>query len=171
MKPDLARRLTLLASSATALAWVVGTSSGCAGREMPPDVGFTLLDGTPSRLSAWRGQVVLVNFWATSCGVCVREMPLLVSTQRKYAERGFHTLAVAMQYDPPAAVAMFAQARGLPFGVVIDNLGAVARSFGDVRATPTSFLLDRGGAIAKRWVGAPESAQLHAAIEKVLGEA
>lgn len=131
---------------------------------------FSLLDGTPSRLSAWQGRVVLVNFWATSCAVCLREMPLLASTQRRYAERGFHTLAVAMQYDPPAAVAEFAQARALPFGVVIDNLGAVARSFGGVRGTPSSFLLDRRGAIAQRWVGAHEAAELHAAVEALLVE-
>ncbi len=165
-KPDLARRALLLASSATALGWV----AGCGQRQPAPDVSFTLLNGRPGRIADLRGQVVLVNFWATSCAVCVAEMPLLAATQRQYQARGLHTLAVAMRHDPPAAVALFAESRALPFGVVIDNTGAVARSFGDVRVTPTSVLLDRRGQIAQRWEGAPEPATLQARIERLLAE-
>jgi peroxiredoxin len=170
-KPNLARRLGLLTSSASALAWLTGCDPRAAGPEIAPDVGYTLLDGTRSRTSSLRGSVVLLNFWATSCAPCVHEMPLLARTHQKYLRRGFQTLAVAMQYDPPAAVAHFAETRALPFGVVIDNTGALAQSFGDIKATPTSLLLDRRGRIAQRWVGAPEAADLHARIERLLAAA
>ena len=133
-----------------------------------PEVGYTLLDGRQARLSGTRGRVLLVNFWATSCATCVAEMPALVDTWRRHRERGFETLAVAMQHDPPALVARFAQARALPFGVVIDNTGAVARAFGDVRVTPTTFVVDRRGGIAARYEGAPDFAKLHGLLDALL---
>jgi peroxiredoxin len=70
------------------------------------------------------GKVMLVNFWATSCATCVKEMPQIVATHDKFKARGLDTLAVAMSYDPPAFVAKFAETRKLPFGVAIDNTGA-----------------------------------------------
>jgi len=136
-----------------------------------PDVGYTLLDGTRGSTGQLRGQVVLINFWATSCASCVRKMPLLASTHQQYKPRGLQTLAVAMQHDAPASVSHFAQTRALPFGVVIDNTGAVARSFGDVQVTPTSLLLDRRGRIAWRWEGGEDAWQLHSRLERLLAEA
>jgi len=150
-----------------ALAWL----AGCGQREPSPDVSFTLLDGTRSSTGSLRGSVVLMNFWATSCATCVRKMPLLIQTHNAYRARGFQTLAVAMQYDPPAVVAHFAEIRALPFGVVIDNTGVIAQRFGDIQVTPTSLLLDRRGGMAYRWVGAPEAADLHARVEHLLAEA
>lgn len=144
--------------------------TGCS-RQAPtpaPEVAYTLLDGSPGRLSALQGQVVLVNFWATSCGICVQEMPMLAATRQKYAARGFELLAVAMQWDAPARVAQFASARALGFPVVIDNTGAVAQAFGNVQATPTNLLLDRQGRITQRWTGALHEADLHARIERLL---
>lgn len=149
---------------------LLGAGCGRAGQGpvTAPDVAYTLLDGRQARLSDLRGRVVVVNFWATSCAVCVAEMPALVDTWRRYQGRGFETLAVAMAYDPPALVARFAEARALPFGVVIDNTGAVARAFGDVRATPTSFVIDRRGGVAARHEGAPDFAKLHRLLDGLL---
>jgi peroxiredoxin len=144
---------------------------GCSSREAAPDVGFTLLDGSTSSLKARQGKVLLVNFWATSCTTCVHEMPQVVATHEKFKTRGFDTLAVAMSYDPPAYVASFAESRKLPFGVAIDNTGAVAKAFGDVRLTPTTFLLDKRGGVVKKFVGEPDFAALHGLIEDLLKEA
>jgi peroxiredoxin len=145
--------------------------TGCGGRDPAPNFSYTLLDGAKSSTEALRGKVVLVNFWATSCVSCVKEMPEIVATHKKYQPRGFETLAVAMSYDPPAYVANFAQSRQLPFGVVIDNTGAIAKAFSDVRLTPTTYLIDKKGAIVKRYVGEPDFAELHALVEKLLAEA
>ena len=143
------------------------------GQALPaaPQVTYTLLDGQRLTTADLAGQVVLVNFWATSCTTCVAEMPQIVSTFEKYRSRGYRTVAVAMSYDPPAYVAHFAQSRQLPFGVVIDNTGAIAKAFPDVRLTPTTFLIDKKGAIAKRYVGEPDFAAVHALVEKLLAEA
>jgi peroxiredoxin len=133
-------------------------------------VGYTLLDGRAEQLSALRNRVVLVNFWATSCATCVQEMPALVDTWRRFRANGFETLAVAMQHDPPALVARFAETKALPFGVVIDNTGAVARAFGDVQVTPTTFVIDKRGHIAARYEGAPDFAKLHRLLDGLFAE-
>jgi peroxiredoxin len=73
-----------------------------------------------------------------------------------------------MSYDPPAYVSNFAQSRKLPFGVAIDNTGAIAKAFGDVRLTPTSFLLDKRGGIVKKYVGQPNIADFHQLVEDLL---
>ncbi len=141
---------------------------GTAQPELAPAVSYTLLDGRKVSSSEWRGKVTLVNFWATSCATCVKEMPQIVATHQKFSPRGFQTVAVAMSHDPPAYVARFAQARQLPFGVAIDNTGAIARSFGDVRLTPTTFLINQRGEIVKRYVGEPDFAALHTLVEQLL---
>ena len=144
--------------------------TGCTRRTQVPAVGFTLLDGAPSSTVALRGQVVLVNFWATSCTSCVQKMPTLAQLQADYAPRGFTTLAVALRWDAPANVAHFAESRRLPFPVAIDNTGAIAQSFGGVSATPTSFLVDRRGAVARRYDGSFDVAQLRQQLELLLEE-
>lgn len=167
--PDLARRHTLLATLAT-LAGGAGLAS-CGSREPAPQFGYTLLDGRQATTAALRGKVLLVNFWATTCTTCVAEMPRIVATHRKFQARGYETLAVAMQYDPPAFVAQYAEQRQLPFGVVIDNTGAIAKAFGDVQLTPTTFLIDKKGGIVKRYVGEPDFAALHQLVEQLIAEA
>ena len=135
-----------------------------------PNVEYTLLDGSKSSTDQLRGKVVLVNFWATDCTTCVHEMPNIVATHEKYKARGYETLAVAMSYDPPAYVISFAETRKLPFGVVIDNTGAIAKSFGKVQLTPTSVLINKRGEIVKRYVGEPDFVALHQLVEKLLAE-
>ncbi len=115
-----------------------------------------------------RGRVTLVNFWATSCTTCVAEMPHMIQTYEKYRSKGYEMVAVAMAYDPPSYVVNFSQTRNLPFPVAIDNTGAVAKAWGDVVLTPTSYLVDKQGTIVKRYVGQPDFAELDRLIEKLL---
>jgi peroxiredoxin len=143
---------------------------GVGSNTPAPDVAYTLLDGRQTQLQSLRGKVVLVNFWATSCTTCVHEMPNIVATHERYKARGYETLAVAMSYDPPAYVMNFAESRKLPFNVAIDNTGSIAKSFGDVRLTPTSYLINKRGEIVKRYVGEPDFPALHALVEKLLAE-
>jgi peroxiredoxin len=157
----------IVAGGAMALWLALGTG---AGRSAAPQVTYTLLDGQRLASADLKGQVVLVNFWATSCTTCVAEMPQLVATFEKFRGRGYQTVAVAMSYDPPAYVANFAESRKLPFSVAIDNTGEIARSFGDVQLTPTSLLIDKRGQIVKRYVGAPDFAALHQLVEQLLAE-
>lgn len=148
--------------AAGALTWRLSLSPAVA-----PAVSYTLLDGHKGNL---RGKVILVNFWATSCTVCVAEMPQITATHHKFKGRGYETLAVAMRHDAPARVAHFAQSRQLPFGVAVDNTGEIAKRFGDVELTPTTFLIDKRGRIVKRYVGAPDFAALHVPVEELLAQ-
>jgi len=166
--PDVARRRALLATASVMGGALFG--AGCEANTSVPDLPYTLLNGESNSTAALKGQVVWVNFWATHCGPCVAEVPKWISTHQRYGASGLTTLAVAMSYDPPALVSRFAQERQLPFGVVIDNTGAFARGFGGVQQTPTSFLLDKRGLLAKRWVGAVSTTQLHALIDQLLAQ-
>ena len=151
---------------ALGLSWALW---GCSA-ERAPESSFVLLDGSTLSSQQLQGQVALINFWATSCTSCVAEMPDLIATHEKFKTRGFDTVAVAMSYDPPSYVVNFAQSRQLPFKVAIDNTGAVARAWGDVKLTPTTFLVNKRGQIVKRFVGTPDFAELHQLIDKLLAD-
>ena len=159
---------------AAALAVALAVGAGIymqTGVSAAPASTFVLLDGSKTSTEDFKGKVTLVNFWATSCTTCVAEMPKVTATYEKYRQQGYDTLAVAMSYDPPAFVARFAETRGLPFGVAIDNTGSVAQAFGSVQMTPTTFLINKRGEIVKRYVGEPDFAALHGLIEQLLAEA
>ena len=111
-----------------------------------PEVRFVTLAGQNFTTSELRGKVVLVNFWATSCVVCVEEMPKMVEAWKKFSPRG------------------------LPFKVALDTDGAVASGFGGVRGTPTTFLLDKRGRIVRQYLGEPDWAEFHALVERALAE-
>jgi peroxiredoxin len=165
MKP-----IRIVAIAALVLGFAGATAVTLGRHDAAPVVSYTLLDGSQHRSDALRGKVVLVNFWATSCTVCVKEMPALMTTYRQFQGRGFETLAVAMRYDPPAYVVNYAHSRELPFPVAIDNTGEIARRFGDVQLTPTTFVINRRGEIVKRYVGAPDFAELHSLLDRLLSE-
>ena len=164
------KRVLYAAAAAAVLAAGAAVYWG-TGNSAAPESTFVLLDGSRKTTADLKGHVTLVNFWATSCVTCVAEMPKVIATYEKYKGRGYDTLAVAMSYDPPSYVVNYTQTRKLPFKVAIDNTGAVARSWGDVQLTPTTYLVDKRGDIVKRYVGEPDFAELHKLIEKLLAEA
>ena len=133
-----------------------------------PNTPYTTIEGKSSDLAALRGKVVLVNFWATTCPGCVREIPLLRATYQRYSARQFDVLSVAMGYDTPQNVVQFTAQQQLPFPVVSDTGGALAEAFGGVQLTPTTILLDKDGHIIKRFVGAIHPQELHQLIDQVL---
>lgn len=155
--------------SALALGTLAGLA-GCGGAQMAPESTFVLLDGSKKTTGDLKGKVTLVNFWATSCVTCVAEMPKIISTYNKYQGQGYDTLAVAMSYDPPSYVVNYAETRKLPFKVAIDNTGTVAKAWGDVQLTPTTYVVNKRGEIVKQYVGEPDFAALHQLIEKLLAE-
>ena len=155
---------------ATGLGLALAMLAACSRVEQAPDVSYTLLDGHRSDLASLRGHVVLVNFWSTDCVPCVEEMPAMVDNWRRHSPQGFQTLAVSMSYNAPALVSNFAQARALPFGVVIDNTGEVAARLGPVQYTPTSLLINKRGEIVKRWVGKTDFEALAPLIAELQGQ-
>ena len=115
-----------------------------------PNVTFTTLTGQKINMVDLKGKVVLVNFWATDCKSCVKEMPELVKIYNTYKEKGFEVISVAMPYDPPAQVFNYVTQKALPFPVMHDGFAEMTKAFGDVSVTPTAFIFDKQGKRLKR---------------------
>lgn len=137
-------------------------------RPAAPAIDFTTLDGERISMRDLRGKVVFVNFWATSCATCIKEMPDVIKTYERFAPRGFELLAVAMSYDPPEYVRNYTQQHRLPFKVVLDTQGRIAAAFDNVNLTPTAVLIDKNGKILRRIIGEPDFAALHSLIDSEL---
>lgn len=163
MKKILVAIVAIVAISALAM-WRMPTDAKTA-----PDVTFTTITGEQVTMQELRGKVVLVKFWATSCVTCVAQMPDNIKNYNTLKDRGYDTIAVAMQYDPPNYVKNFAESRELPFKVVVDATGELARAFGDVKLTPTAFLIDKQGNIIKRYLGNYDKESFLATVNKALG--
>ena len=166
--PSAHRTWIKLLAGAAALVIAAVAYFTLSARQAAPSVTFTALDGQKFTSESLKGRVVMVNFWATSCVTCIKEMPQMTETYNKYKDQGLEFVAVAMSYDPPNYVLNYAQTRKLPFKVALDPQGELARSFGDVKLTPTTYVIDKEGNIIKRYVGEPEFSQLHKLLEKAL---
>jgi peroxiredoxin len=140
------------------------------GRERMPVEIFTTVKGELITTRDLRGRVVLVDFWATDCDPCLREMPQRVELYTDYRQLGFELVAVAMSHDRPDRVLSYAENNKLPFKVALDVQGTIAQDFGDVEAIPTSFLIDKHGRIVRRFTGTPDVAELRTLIEAALKE-
>ncbi len=133
-----------------------------------PAPDFTLKDmqGNEVSLSDYKGQVVLLNFWATWCGPCKIEMPWFVEFQQQYKDKGFTVLAVSLddEIDP---VAPFAEEYKLNFPVMWGD-NETADKFGGVAALPTTLIIDREGKIADTHTGLVGKAIYVEQIESLL---
>ena len=145
----------------------VWTMSGST-KASAPDVAFTDINGKHFETKDLQGKVVLVKFWATDCTTCVAQMPDNIENFNAMSGKGFDIVAVAMKHDPINYVRNFTQSRQLPFTVVHDDKGEIAKAFGDVRLTPTAFLLDKQGHIIKRYLGNYDKQEFIATVEKAL---
>lgn len=164
------RRVLYGLAAAAVLAVGGAMHLGSASAAAPPST-FVLLDGTSQTTADLKGKVTLVTFWATSCTPCVAGMPQIAAIHDRYSGAAFETIAVAMSHDMPAHVAQYSESRRLPFKVALDSTGAVARAWGDVRQTPTTYLVNRRGEIVKRFQGPPDPDELHRLIEGLLAQA
>ncbi len=138
---------------------------------MAPDFTLDRLGGGRMTLSDLRGQVVVMNLWASWCPPCRAEMPALQQVYDELRERGMVILAVNVTYqDGEAPAAAFVAEYGLTFPVLLDRTGEVGRGY-LLRALPTTFFIDRQGVIRQVIVGGPMSeATIRSAIEPLLEE-
>jgi len=111
------------------------------------------LEGNWQRLSHFRGQVVLLNFWATWCPPCRAEMPSMETLYQTYRDQGFVILAVSSDVQSIAIIQPFLEQYRLSFPVLLDPKGQVTGTYG-VRSLPTTYLLDRQGRVVSREIGA-----------------
>lgn len=124
-----------------------------SGVDRAPAVTVETLEGDRLALADLRGQPVLVNFWATDCPGCIEEMPHLKELYSDLSGQGLQMVAIAMSYDDPEAVARLAERRELPWRIAHDADGSLAKAFGDVNLTPTTFVIDPRGRIVQQTIG------------------
>lgn len=161
-------KLSLLLVALTFAGAFATSNIGAAAGPAAPDVSFTTLQGERLRLRDLRGKVVLVNFWATSCPICAKEMPEFAEMYRKYRARGFEILAVAMAYDRPSDVQAYAAKNAPPFRITLDTDGVLARAFDNVKVVPTTFVVDKEGRFVSKTVGVIAMDKLHALLDASL---
>ncbi len=171
--------LVLLAGAGWAWLARVPASVASAGQIPSPREGFPAPDfslnttqGAAATLSAYRGQVVIVNLWASWCGPCRTEMPALQQAYAANRARGLEVLAVnSTVQDRVSDAEAFAQNLGLTFPILLDTDGAVSRRY-LLRALPSTFFIDRKGVIRTVVFGGPMSvATIQTKIEALLAEA
>jgi len=149
------------------IAWLWMAPAGIA---QAPDITVTTLQGEKISLSTLRGQPLLVNFWATTCPGCIKEMPHLVELYRELSPQGFEMIGIAMAYDPPNQVIALTEARQLPYRIALDIKGDAARAFGDVRLTPSSFLIAPNGRIVHQKIGELDMPRVRRMIVDMLAQ-
>lgn len=152
---DLAAVLLLCAVSAIAgfgaYAWLQGQRAQATQVELRPDLEFRDLDGAPHRLSEWDGKLVLLNFWATWCPPCLKEIPLLVEAQQQHAARGLQIVGVAMDDVDP--VRRFAERLRINYPLMVGEaeVAQAMDALGDtLGAFPFSVLIAPDGRILAR---------------------
>jgi len=117
-----------------------------------PDFTLESLDGKNIQLSAYKGQAVLLNFWATWCGPCKIEMPWFVELQKEYGPQGLQIVGVAMDDASKEDIAKFVKEMGVNYPILIGKED-VGNQYGGVNVLPTTFFIDRDGKIVAREFG------------------
>jgi len=133
-----------------------------------PTATFKLTNGNVITLDSLKGKPVLVVFWATTCKICIKEIPDLVELHHQYSKQGLQVIAVAMSYDHPAAVVKLAKIMKLPYKVALDVDNKVRNAFVNVQVTPTIFLIANKGHVVMRAVGKLKMGLIKELIEKEL---
>ena len=133
-----------------------------------PEIAVNSITGEAIKLYQVKNNFTIINFWATDCPGCIKEMPGLTNVYNQLKGQGLQIIAVSMSYDPPNQVLNFTHKNKIPFPVVLDVDGQIARSFGDIRLTPTSILIDKNGKIIDKVIGELDFNKLNALLKKHL---
>jgi peroxiredoxin len=135
-----------------------------------PMFEVTALNGEKITLEKLRGKVVIVTFWATDCASCLKEIPLFTDLYSRFHAKGLDIIGISMYYDPPNHVVEFLKQNPLPYLITLDIDGKLGNTFGNVKVTPTTFLLNKNSEIVWQKIGLIELAELQSKIETFLKE-
>ncbi|MDA8368754.1 MAG: TlpA disulfide reductase family protein [Nocardiopsaceae bacterium] len=148
------------------------TSFAAAEREPAPEVSGETLDGEDLSLADYRGEVLVVNFWASWCGPCRAETPVLNEVHGEYQDEGLALLGVNIK-DSETAAKAFEKKQEIGYPSLYDQPGEVPQAFRDTvppAAIPSTLVIDRDGRIAARVIGETSYNQLTGLVEDVLAE-
>jgi cytochrome c biogenesis protein CcmG/thiol:disulfide interchange protein DsbE len=165
--------VAVAAFAIVALAWHFGTrqSGGIAPveeRKAMPELVMTQLDGGTWRMAEHRGQVVLVNYWATWCGPCWEETPGLIRLSKELGPKGLAVVGVALDEGGSEKVKKFVDEFHVPYPVVLPE--KMSQMEYGMAGVPTTILVDRYGRVAKTYVGAVRQADFRTDVEVLLRE-
>ena len=149
-----------------ALAWLWFAP---ASLKTSPDISLLTIKGEEIQLAGLQGKPVLVTFWATTCPGCIKEIPHLIELYDELAPQGLEIIGITMDYDPPNRVLAMSKARNIPYPIALDIHADAARAFGNVRLTPTSFLIAPDGRIVYQKTGTINMTRLREDILGMLG--
>jgi len=157
--------------------YIYGRGESNAGSAMKPMLppgelagsapAFTLmdLDGRPVSLADFRGKVVVLNFWATWCPPCRREIPDFIDLQNEYGSQGVQIVGIAL--DEPEKVQAFARQHGMNYAVLIGS-DEISMKYGGIEGIPTTFIVDKNGKIVNRFEGFRPREIFEAEIKQLL---
>ncbi len=151
----------------TMLAAAPGIANKSSANKAAPEWQLKDLDGKAVKLSDFKGKVVILNFWATWCPPCRKEIPTFVSLQKQYGEKGLVIVGVSLDEKGPAAVKPFVAKMGINYPVVMGD-PKTAADYGGIEVVPTTFVIDRNGKVAAELQGDAERATFEAEIKPLL---
>lgn len=133
--------------------------------EQAPDFSLNDINGNTVNLSSFSGKAVALNFFAGWCPPCRSEIPDFIELEKTYGDKGFTIIGVALTSAGDARE--FAGKMGINYPILVDD-GKVSEIYGPVRSIPTTFIINKGGKIAKIYIGARRKAVFEADIEELL---
>lgn len=143
--------------------------NGCS-LNTAPNITINTITGEQFSIASLKGKPVLITFWATDCPGCIKEIPHLKALHADYAAKGVRIIAIAMQHDRAEHVIAMTKDRELPYTIALDPMGDAAKAFGDVRLTPTTFLLTADSSIAMQKLGAFDEKLMRKQLDQLLAD-
>ena len=135
-----------------------------------PDISLNTISGKDIALKSLQGKPSLITFWATDCPGCIKEVPHLIELHNTFATEGLNIIAIAMHYDRPDNVIAMSKEKQLPYHIALDPLAKAAKAFGNVRLTPTSFLIAADGSIVMQKIGEFDQTDMKQRITQLLNK-
>jgi peroxiredoxin len=133
---------------------------------------FTLqdLNGKTVSLSDFKGKVVVLDFWATWCPPCVKEIPHFIELYEQYKDQAFAMVGISVDLEGVSVVKSFARKYKINYPILMAD-GQVANAYGGITGIPTTFVIDKAGNIRQKYIGYRDKAVFEADIKTLLAEA
>ena len=161
------KKVVYLALS-TVVIGVIATIAFGQFKHKAPNVTYKIIDGSRITTGSLTGSPYLVNFWSTTCSVCIEELPELIRLYEDYRDYNFTVIGVSMFYDPPNKILEFTNKNKIPYPVALDIDKILQGAFHGISATPTTLLISADGTVLKRYVGTIPFDKIESKINKLL---
>ncbi|MCX6141662.1 MAG: TlpA disulfide reductase family protein [Ignavibacteriales bacterium] len=158
------KSLRIMLLFAAAIGFISGAT---AQQQKAANFSLKSADGKSYELRKYKGKVVIVNFWATWCGPCRKEIPDFIEVYKKYKNKGLVIIGISVDKDGWSAVTPFVEESKMNYPVVLANQ-KVVENYGGVEAIPTTFIVDKKGYIADQHTGVMSLKELETKLQPLL---